>query len=334
MNERMVRAVDRDGTAVGAYDSDGQLVNIGQLVTTTYEDAQKRVKPAVLEFVLAGEDEDGNKRYSLGQVSENWNVWTPQDIIEPLLDEGFQMRKLAVKRGGLDQWALLSHPGHTYPDPNVGGDGAALELSIALSFGLGKGHGLRGWGGFFRIICINGLVSASLGYGGIQLTHAHGVDGVQAWATDMIRAWSQTRDAAFAYPMGLAKVIDGLNALVGQEVPTDVVNQWLAPLSRWPGEARTALVTELDKVLSAGDVTNLKLLNAITNVEHAANLPAVRTTTVDRLLKTTKARPEFFIAMDDITGMLVTLAALGEVFFTKHEKARGFFSKPRVRVNR
>lgn len=117
------------------------------------------------------------KEFSLGPTTEAFNFVDWPDVFKPVLDEGYQIEKLSVSRGGLRMHAVLSNPtGPTYKDPihwdqATWGKSKGLKDSVVIHGGLRPGSGFHFQRGLFRLICTNGLTIETLGLGKGDFNH-------------------------------------------------------------------------------------------------------------------------------------------------------------------
>jgi hypothetical protein len=144
----------------------------GEVISRHYEgeNVQKHF------FVAQGKE----KPYSLGATTNDFNFFDWPDIVGPILDQGFTPQQTRMSRGGLKMHTILAKlDGPTFKDPmnwdsDTWGTGSqVLHEMVIVSGGIKPGSGFHYHRGFFRKVCVNGLVVESLGLGSLMFNHAN-----------------------------------------------------------------------------------------------------------------------------------------------------------------
>jgi hypothetical protein len=265
--EYHVGAVDtsRPVSGVGV---DGKRYPLGELITTAYEGGARRL------YLMP---EGAASPVRLGTISaDRYVVPDHYQVARPLLERGFVPRVLRTRRGGASFFGLFSHPDLKYPSLRVpdGKGREDLEYSIGVWNSLKTGHAVRVVGGFFRIICTNGLLDQLLNLGEGSFDHRSiSRPLMESWFDETIPT-AETLERYLLPPLtnkrGLEWVLNQLP--LGTEEDARRVEgapRWLQKdlniLLNRPQGYRDALHGGLQELLDVQEADQLHLLNTVTD---------------------------------------------------------------------
>ena len=256
------------GRSVISLDSEGRPSKIGTIIYKDYED--RSVRGAWFESDLDG------KSHPLGAASNSFQLLSHYDTVQPLLELGYEPRLIQHARGGSSFMAFMTLDTQI-PDP-IAWDKFALEnpgrpplqLAVRIRSDLRKGHGTSLSLGYFRLVCMNGMVSKIMDLGSLRLNHIH-------YSIDVIKDFLGTNPISDpqSLPQGdvrvLPQVIRYLDTEAEQipELPR-LLQHPVKQLTDLSGVVKTQLKTELEMLhASQSTFSKFDLLNSITNLAHA-----------------------------------------------------------------
>ncbi len=252
---------------------------LGEIVSRVYEN----------EGVMRHSFFTSKKTYSLGPTTDSFRFVDWPEVFQPLMEQGYEISKLIIARGGLKVAATLHNPkGPTYKDPinwdsGTWGEGLkneGLKDGVTFTGGLRPGFGYHFHRGFFRLVCTNGLRLETLGLGDSNMSHTNfsseklieELFGYQVVTTP-------SGDFLLGEPIGkmsaikkVQKVLTGLNKTVyeeGEEQPIypPFVKELLAPLEDLSKPLRSKVVEQFEAMVQNSgrkEVYELDLANALT----------------------------------------------------------------------
>ncbi len=252
----------------------GGTETIGELAYVDYE------KDRLIRRMYFVDQEE--QIFPLGHTSRKEKVILDHvDVLEPLLDTGFEVSTLTRGRGGAKLLAILHHPEISIPDeitwdkeflPNVS-DSLEMNLSIGVWFDGRIGKAIKAIAGYFRWICANGLVDTHLGLG------THKVSPSQFSALEMEKFGFEVQDLNLdrVFPEVSVRAMNWcLKTLeLAYEDSTylstlpDFVSAPLSTLlNQLPKWATEGLLFQLNLLAENKDmISTLDIVNAITNVQ-------------------------------------------------------------------
>jgi hypothetical protein len=241
---------------------DGTKRYAGHIISRSYETESGRAKR--LDFMPI----DAKKPMSLGVTTHATRLLDPWTVAEPLMQQGFEPTILKISHGGTDMFGLFTHPNYTY---DFGEDNP-----LTLSFGVwhrtqpGKATIIRG--GFYRMICSNGLVASILELGFLRVNHMRlTVSKIEEIVGNVTQNFITSGYDDKAFPAkGLSKAIRIIENTTGEEQVINLPDILSAALkwfiTRTP-KFRESLLTNLDEVATkSSKPTRLQVVNAVTNV--------------------------------------------------------------------
>lgn len=163
---------------VHAYNTDGGVMTLGQVVTRNYrgESAQRHAFRSV----------ENGKLYKLGVTTNNFKFIDHTSALDPLVNRGYKLKDTVYSRGGIHMYAVLERPDAAeINDPidwdiqywhDVHGEGLKrvprqLKESVVVYSSVKPGKGMRYNRGWFRMVCSNGLIAEILRLGATKLNH-------------------------------------------------------------------------------------------------------------------------------------------------------------------
>lgn len=160
-------------------------VIVSETAKNLHHPITKAIIGKVISRVYEGENvqrhsfmaKESEKEYALGPTTEAFHFRDWPEVFKPVLDRGFEVKKLYTSRGGLKIHATLADPkGAVIPDPvswdkDIWGGSDGLQQCIQITGGIKPGSGFHYRNGFFRQVCTNGLVLEFLGLGRADFNH-------------------------------------------------------------------------------------------------------------------------------------------------------------------
>lgn len=200
--------------------------------------------------------------------------------------------------------AYFSQPGVEYADPVQwdrfadGGQGT-LTPAVRVRSDLRRGHGFTYDLGYFRVVCTNGLVARAFSFGTLNLNH-------KLFETERVEDFLESNPVPS--PEGMGGVDSSLFIDIAkflQDDPEQIANR--PRLLREPLQRIDGLLSRSSKVLlkqefeemagSTPKITQLDLLNAVTNVSHRAKTPMAIYGEVDPLVSN-------LVDLVDVSGLI------------------------------
>jgi hypothetical protein len=234
-----------------------------------------------------------NKEHSLGAATNQFQVFSHYDACRPFLDAGFEPRIVQHARGGATFLGFLAHPGRTFDDTvrwdqyyegldtqaNALMDrGPVIEQAVRIRSDLRRGHGVSISLGYFRIICLNGLVASVLNLGRMKVNHVN-------FSVAEVKAFLQANELPDpnSLPTAPTSLLEGVADLIVIDDPEKIQAQprlMREPLrsitSAYSPKIRQALVEQMDRLREKQpQFSYVDLLNALTNTVAIARSPMV-----------------------------------------------------------
>lgn len=134
-------------------------------------------------------DDDTQKTYTMGHVSDQFQVIDHAEVLKPLIAIGYTIVKIHYHRGGLNMLATLEPAKPlTLKDPlrwdkgqwDDSHNSGTIRESLFVTSGMKPGRGIHLRRGWFRQICTNGLVAEILSLGSANFSHS-------SWSADNLR---------------------------------------------------------------------------------------------------------------------------------------------------
>jgi hypothetical protein len=263
---------------IHGYDQSGQLLEIGRVRYRDFESGQGAVRAMVLESGYSG------KEHSLGTASRKFVIPSHAQVLRPFLQAGLEPRKMVYNESGTEMVATLVNPSMVYEDlihwdrawlkengQGLNVDGTTMELAVRVRNNLRFGKGISVETGFFRLVCVNGLVSKVLNMGSWWSNHAN-------FSTAKITEFAhQISGSPSELPTAPTELLDDVLEVLDR---IDQEALALPRLMRKPaqlvsglmrGERGTALKENLAALRDGKDtMTTLDLVNCQTNTAHRA----------------------------------------------------------------
>lgn len=247
-------------------------VILGEIISRVYEGENVQRH----HFEPRGSD----KTYKLGPTTTEFKFFDWPALVQPILDQGFGIKKLDLSRGGLKAHIIFSDPKRTYADP-IGWDKATwgkskqLEDSVVFKGGIRPGSGFHYHRGFFRMICTNGLVVETLNMGQGDYNHQNFKPESLADAL-FAKALKPTDGPVIGSTEGLSKAVK----LIGQERPENMpffLKEFVSPLEDLTGEFASNAVTQFEMLInSKKEVHEIDIANGLTSALNLMKAPADR----------------------------------------------------------
>lgn len=257
-----------------------------EVVTTgriSYRDYDKNRNLRVMTF----HDQDG-KSFSLGKASGRFQIRDHFSLAEPLLDLGFEPSDVRLARGGARIFLTLTHPDMIVDDPitwdhtlypELGDD--TMKFSIGLSADARAGKGFNYIAGFFRLICINGLIAKVLDMGNLFISHQHFSQlRVHEWGKSLIEEGQEDEIVFPKFPTLPVAALEWPRQFIRETVDSESENLDRYPefvrepaqrlCGRLPQWTQEGIEAQLELIQDNSDTFNtLDLVNAMTNVANS-----------------------------------------------------------------
>lgn len=277
MGNKIVRTVDVVGSSrpVTYLNADGEEELVGHYRADTYGDDN------VLNHLFQPAGEKIWK--SLGSSKQGFKFVNHTDVMEPIMEAGWQIQDQLVGKNGADVFTVFSNPdGERYKDlvswdlplwNNAGGSNTnelgTLQEGLVLSTSIRPGKALKMNIGLFRLVCTNGLIIEALDLGSTKMNH-------RTFKLENITDILSERDRVDGFrgeyvgkPTAILGVQDLLTRqwagdLPENEIPFFLRNE-LSTLSRLPKWYQEPLQDFLDHMVNVdGNIHMLDVLNATT----------------------------------------------------------------------
>ena len=293
-DEVTLDTVDR-ATGTRPFYSLGQDAEFYQSGSISYRDYEKDTKLRVITY----QDLEG-KEFTLGRTSGGFRILDHKRVLTPLFDAGWVPTKIHPSKGGSGLWVNLVQPEITFPNnitwdngflggiPELsaldGNDG--MNLAIAVQLDPRPGQSIMLTAGFFRLICLNGMVARILDMGFMKLNHLHFTpEKIASFSAGLITEESQDLQRQLVLPHVPNAALDWPIEILQQKVygAADETDRVVAGLpsfvqkpvkqltDRLPNWASEALV---DQLLAAKEeaefLSPMDTLNALTNIANTA----------------------------------------------------------------
>ena len=261
---------------IWGYDDDGKPMELGVVRYTDYE-GSRNLRNLQFESYLDG------KAHNMGNASGRYTVISHSRIVQPFLDAGFEIRKAIYARGGQSMDLQLGYPGTRFEDligwdhewlkehapESYAAPERAMELAVRVRSDLRPGSGITATAGYFRLICLNGLMAKVLMMG-------HMVAQSRSWAVEKIEDFvSDIHILPETFPRAdtalIDDVIDAYDRVMSEaeRMPRLVREPAQRVADATGGERREAF---RDNLLALRDGTEsfstLDLMSAYTNTAH------------------------------------------------------------------
>lgn len=277
--------------ANGTYHFD----TLGHIGTLAYKNPLQTGKGGVSDRVF--QPINDGKVYPM-TATRDQQILAPRAVIEPLVDQGWTIQNHQTMRGGICFVTTLAHPEITIPD-FIGWDGlnkskeGVLRPSIVVKGNLQNSGTIEVIAGFFRLVCINGLVAKVLGMGHLNLNFrtfkvadVRQLADRQSLTTDIV-PMKTYQTSTFGHVAGLLtnlhsgdETIDHLPQLLRRPVTT--LLQDFGARSQQSLTHQFEMMSEAEiPTISVMDILNA-LTNASRNIRIQSNLDNL-TTAVDEL---------------------------------------------------
>lgn len=271
-NEQEKVLVSEEQQDVTILNAQGELESLGMVHTRIYEG----------ENVQRHHFESFEKVYALGPTSQQWQFVNHSAAMQPLMDQGWELKTSTLGRGGLDLHSIWIDPsGPRFPDPinwdqefwPGGASAGGISPTIIMTSAIRPGKGIRFRQGYFRQICSNGLVSELMGLTSAFFTH-------RTWDADALVEQLFGTDIPALIDSGpyignmngLVRFVELLNRATDEdesEMPTLLpyfVEDMLSPLTNLPNWFTTKAIAQFTAMVNAdNNVYALDVVNAFTN---------------------------------------------------------------------
>lgn len=281
---RKGRVTERDITVqakqgefkVFTIDAQGKKAPLGTLMYRDY-DEDRRLRVPVL-----------NGDRVLGRASSQYKVVDHLTAVAPVQEYGFSPRTIHHFRGGSELIAFFStdDPSWQFKDPvawdqEMYGVSEGLFLALKVHTSMRVGNAIRYAFGFWRQICVNGLVAECLNLGVFRVAHTafdHGE--VVDWMGECLEAFDQKQmtfdtisTKALSWPTQaittLVADVDAGDAYIAGQ-PNFARRPLSKVRSRLPTWGLESLSQQLEMAKSAKKVSKVDLLNMLTSVSNSS----------------------------------------------------------------
>lgn len=236
---------------------------LGQIVSRVYEGENVQRH----HFEALGKDP--MKPYKLGPTTSEFRFFDWPSLVQPVIDQGFGIKKLELSRGGLKAHIIFSNPERTYADPinwdkKVWGTSKQLEDSVVFTGGIRPGSGFHYQRGFFRMVCTNGLVIETLSMGKGDYNHQNFKPESLAEAL-FSKALSPDQGPVIGTSQGLRQATQ----LLGKERPENLpffMKEFVSPLEDLKGEFASNAVDQFELLCNARkEIHEIDIANSLTS---------------------------------------------------------------------
>lgn len=277
-------------------DADGnyRFDTLGHVGTLSYKNPLQMGKQGVSDRVFQPLGE--GKVYPMTANREE-RLLAPRSVLEPLVDQGWTIKNHQTMRGGICFVTTLAHPGIEIPDfinwDGLNKDNGVLRPSIIVKGNLQNSGTIEVTAGFFRLVCINGLVAKVLGMGHLAMnSRSFKVERVreladsQSMTTDLV-PMKTYQPSTVARVAGLLTNIQSGEQNV-QQLPSLIQRPVTALLQDFGARSQQSLAQQFTMMSQAEvpQITVMDILNALTNASRniriQSNLDNL-TTAVDEL---------------------------------------------------
>jgi len=272
MNTNETVAVTVAEKEVQGYNDLGDSTALGSVVSRVFEG--EKVERHFFISALEKDKEGNPKEFSLGPTTNRFEFVDHQEALFPLIDQGFQIKRMEMMKGGLKLWTMLTPPdAFQTEDPIVwdkdiwGRNNDLLEEAIIVTSSIGPGQGIHYYFGWFRLVCTNGLMSEVLGLGHAKFSHLH-------WGSDKVSSFIEENrindriNPRMGNTTGLNRTIDIIDNLEGDLIPLPIQKtvRPLAKLPKWYREdLRDQMILRFEDKSQGDEVTAFDVLNMVTN---------------------------------------------------------------------
>jgi hypothetical protein len=246
---------------------------LGQIITREYEE----------QGVLRHQFSNGKKTLNLGPSSMNFHFIDWPEIFNPILNQGYEVQKLVLARGGLKIHAVLVNmKGPRYRDPldwdsQTWGESEGLLESVVINAGMKPGYGYHFRRGFYRVVCTNGLIVPSLQLGSADFNH-------QTFTPDKMLSALFGREVIVGEDIvgnavgkkkalkKVSEVVQKIQSTEDLEETPPFMRKVVAPLTDLSPEVRSNVVEQFENLVNSkrNDVYELDIANVVTT---AVNRP-------------------------------------------------------------
>lgn len=248
---------------------------LGQIVSRVYEgeDVQRH------HFETLNKKEEV-QTYKLGPTTTEFKFFDWPQLINPILDQGFGIKKLELSRGGLKAHVIFSDPTRTYKDPigwdkGVWGSSKQLEDSVVFTGGIRPGSGFHYRRGFFRMVCTNGLVIETLEMGHGDYNHQNFKPASLADAL-FAKALTPQDGPVIGTSLGLSKAVQLIGSPRPENMPS-FLSDLVSPLEELNGQFASNAVSQFELLInSQKEVHEIDLANGLTSAMNMLKDPPAK----------------------------------------------------------
>lgn len=205
------------------------------------------------------------------------SILAPQSVLEPLVDQGWNIKNHQTMRGGICFVTTLAHPDIAIPDfmgwDNLNKDQqGVLRPSIVVKGNLQNSGTIEVIAGFFRLVCINGLVAKVLGMGHLamnsrtfQVARVRQLADAQSMVTDLVPMKTYQPSTVSRMAGLLTTVQSGEQSLAS--LPSLLQRPMTTLLQDFGTRSQQNLAQQFTMMVEAEvpQITVLDILNALTN---------------------------------------------------------------------
>lgn len=253
---------------------------LGRIVSRVFEGESIQrhfyIPEIVPDQMLGNRGHKIKHEYSLGPTTDSFTFTDHSEVLEPLINRGYELRSIRFSKGGLKLWSLLTPPDAFKMGDPINWDqkfwssGGNLMEAVQVTSSIGPGMGINYQWGWFRVVCTNGLISRILGLGGMSYSHTSwGVDKVFSFLDN--HRLSDQINPPIGSRRGVKRTAEILASLDDEEQQASAlpapIRGILNPIVRMPKWYREDLREQFGYLYDQGpeEVTSLDLLNSVTS---------------------------------------------------------------------
>lgn len=236
---------------------------LGQIVSRVYQGEN------VQRHHFEAQGKDPLKPYKLGPTTTEFKFFDWPELVQPILDQGFGIKKLELSRGGLKAHIIFSNPSNTFKDPlnwdkKVWGTSKQLEDSVVFQGGIRPGSGFHYQRGFFRMVCTNGLVIETLSMGKGDYNHQNFKPNSLAEAL-FSKSLAPDQGPIIGSSKGLAKAVELIGTVRPDNLPF-FMKEFVSPLEDLKGQFASNAVTQFELLVnSKNEIHEIDIANGLTS---------------------------------------------------------------------
>lgn len=264
-----VDAYTRNRT-IRSIDPEGNEIVLGHVRSRDF-DSDRSVRGLWFDSAQSG------RLHPLGATTASFQVFDHLEVVKPIMEAGFKPQIVQHARGGASFMGFFSHPDLEFEDPIHWDQFATkkkgtLQAAVRVRSDLRKGHGLSMDIGYFRLLCLNGMVSRAFDFGTLRTAHTN-------WGSNIVESF--LTENPLPKPQEFARVPSSLLANLPEYLTTSAEEIASMPrLLREPIQhlreyyspvVNRSLATEIEVLAEKQDsFSKFDLLNALTNQARVA----------------------------------------------------------------